>query len=391
MNKLNIYHACLIYCLALVFYTVYSYTQVDLNLTLSAIEIYQEFQSRLIYLGYFNRPLSAFIYVLILIFLFTAYFLFLRRSNVTSSLMKKLVYMLFPFLTIAGLFSYPAFSHDIFNYMFDARIVTLYHLNPYTHKALDFPSDLWTRFMRWTHRTYPYGPLWLIISLPFSYAGMAKFVPTLLLFKLMFIIVYFLNVYFIYMLNRTGTEKTGFRNSAFFALNPLVITETLVSPHNESIMLFFLLISLLFLLKRDSLVKSLVFLTASVFIKFATVTLIPAYFLKDKFKNRTAFLKWLSLFLILPVLYLIIQREAYPWYFIPFIGLASLIPWGKFHHWTIMLSAGLMLRYLPFIYYGTYTDQTAQLTNVLTFLPPAIYLIYYLFNKFPKKAPRRLK
>jgi len=63
------------------------------------------------------------------------------------------------------LFSYPFLSHDLFNYLFDAKIVTFYHQNPYILKALDFPSDPWLRFMHWTHRTYPYGPSFLFLTL----------------------------------------------------------------------------------------------------------------------------------------------------------------------------------------------------------------------------------
>src|SRR3989344_5610697 len=229
--------AILLYGLTLGSLLIYSFSQIDLNLTLSGNPWYQAFQHKLILLGYYERPTSTVIYLLILLLLFAFQMYWLKAAK-KGTLSEKTVWKLSLLSASVLLFSYPAFSHDIFNYIFDTRLLITHHVNPWQFTALDFPLDLWTRFMRWTHRTYPYGPLWLIISLPFSYAGMAKFVPTLLLFKLMFIIVYFLNVYFIYMLNRTGTEKTGFRNSAFFALNPLVITETLVSPHNESIMLF---------------------------------------------------------------------------------------------------------------------------------------------------------
>ena len=40
-------------------FLIYTYTQVDLNLTLSNNTIYQSIQSQLTNIGYFNRPLST--------------------------------------------------------------------------------------------------------------------------------------------------------------------------------------------------------------------------------------------------------------------------------------------------------------------------------------------
>jgi len=55
--------------------TVYSYSQVDLNLTLSTNAFYQKLQQPLLILGYFNRPVSTQILVVLLTGLFLVYFL----------------------------------------------------------------------------------------------------------------------------------------------------------------------------------------------------------------------------------------------------------------------------------------------------------------------------
>src|SRR3989338_10766362 len=188
-------------------FSLYSYSQIDLNLTLSGNRQYQAVQTILINLGYFNRPLSAAIYALLLILMFVFFLWLLKLSTEQNFPIFRLVLVLICLNLIFAFISYPAFSHDFFNYLFDARIVTKYHLNPYQYKALDFPDDLWIRFMHWTHRTYPYGPVWLAATLPFSFIGFQKFVLTLLSFKFLFVLIYSGNLFLIGKI--TALSKQG--------------------------------------------------------------------------------------------------------------------------------------------------------------------------------------
>jgi hypothetical protein len=201
MYRLIIPISIFIYLTLLIFFGIYSYSQIDLNLTLSANGIYQSFQKALIYIGYFNRPYSLIIFLIILSLLYFFYLLFFTLS-VKRIISFKTVCIIVVLSSVILLFSYPAFSHDFFNYMFDARIITKYQLNPYLFRALDFPGDLWTRFMHWTHRTYPYGPLWLVITVPFSFFGFGKFTLTLFNFKLLFAVFHLGNIFLIYKILR---------------------------------------------------------------------------------------------------------------------------------------------------------------------------------------------
>ena len=117
-------------------------------------------------IGYFNRPLSAVLYSVIVISMFTFYILFLKLARV-NLINKKQLWILILITTAILTFSYNAFSYDLFNYIFDAKIVTFYQQNPYIHKALDYLGDPMLSFMHWTHRYYPYGPIWLALTIPF--------------------------------------------------------------------------------------------------------------------------------------------------------------------------------------------------------------------------------
>ena len=207
---------------------LYSFTQVDLNLTLSEISIFQTLQKNFQYIGFFQRTESSIIFSLILIFLFLFYgvFLFLSLKNKISS--KYLFYLVFgTFLLLV--FSYNAFSYDLFNYIFDAKIVTHYQQNPFLAKPSDFVGDEMLNFMRWTHRFYPYGLSWLILTVPLSFIGANIFLTTFFLFKLLAGLSYLGSGYLIYKISQNLFPKNKISNTLFFALNPLVLIEGLIS------------------------------------------------------------------------------------------------------------------------------------------------------------------
>lgn len=286
---------------------------------------------------------------------------------------------------VLAVFSYPAFSHDFFNYMFDARIVTKYFANPYMFKALDFPYDPWIRFMHWTHRTYPYGPLWLILTIPFSLVGAGKFVLTMVNFKILFIIFHLGNVYLIYKI----TQKMIPKNSntvlplCIFALNPLIIIESLISPHNEVVMLFFLLVSIYFLIVQKKNIHAVFFLFLSAAVKFITLIAIPLYFIPSNKLNgkKALFIRALIIVLLIPLAWEIRIREPYPWYFILILGLAALLKINKYLLILISgISCGLLLRYTTYIYTGDYKQYTVMWQNLLFVIPLAVSLIWIIFN-----------
>lgn len=384
-NKINLLLSA--YFLLFVFLTLYSYSQIDLNLTLSGNPVYQSFQKQMILLGYFNRPLSSLIFAVIVLFLFLFYIFILRSVGNKLFTVRKIT--IFLITGIAVLFiSYPAFSHDIFNYMFDARIITKYFSNPYVHSALNFPDDLWTRFMHWTHRTYPYGPVWLLITLPVSLAGLGKFVATLAGFKLLFILFHLGNIYVISKILEKINPKNRIWGVIFYALNPLIIIESLVSPHNEVMMLFFLLLSIYITFIRKNIFAGFISLLLSVGIKFATFTVVPVLIFYKLFSDRIKIRYWVMaifVFMLPSVLLEIIYRQIYPWYFIPLIGVSALLTEHKLIPIIISaVSLSAMLIYLPYLYLGEYTGLTHFWENTLFIIPLVAVLAVLIAKKLRK-------
>ena len=195
----------------------YSFVQVDLGLTLTRTSVITTIQRSFQYIGYFDRPLSTYLYVGILILLFLSYGLALWLAA-KGKLERKLVWKVIIIMTIILALSYNAFSYDLFNYIFDARILTHYHLNPYEYKALDFPADKMLGFMHWTHRTYPYGPAWLILTVPLSFVGMGLFIPTLILFKLLMGGFFLVALFYLEKILNKVSPKDATLGLVFFAV-----------------------------------------------------------------------------------------------------------------------------------------------------------------------------
>src|SRR5690349_5090584 len=98
----------IIYVCILILVFLYSFTQIDLSLTFSRIEPLRHLVSVFQYIGYFNRSLSTFIYILLLVLLFNLYLRFLIMAY-TKQIEKKMVWKLIIFSAVLLAFSYNAF------------------------------------------------------------------------------------------------------------------------------------------------------------------------------------------------------------------------------------------------------------------------------------------
>ena len=118
------------YVVASVILFLYSFTQVDLNLTLSRASVWTGLQKVFLQIGYYERPLSTAIFVSILAAFFLLYWTVIRKAAMGLLSFKQIWILIIAVVAIL-LLSYPAFSYDFFNYMFTAKTVLVYEKNPY--------------------------------------------------------------------------------------------------------------------------------------------------------------------------------------------------------------------------------------------------------------------
>ena len=390
-NDMTKFHKLLFfpYILSLFALFLYSFTQIDLSLTFSRIEALRNIVTSFQYIGYFDRPLSTYLFLFLITVLYIFYFVFLKLSY-KKKLAKKFVWTLLGTATVILAFSYNAFSYDLFNYMFDAKIVTHYGQNPYEHKALDFPGDPMLSFMHWTHRVYPYGPVWLVLTVPLSFIGFNFFLPTFFLFKFLCAGAFFGSLYFIGKIFQKISPENETAGLVFFGLNPFILIESLVSAHIDIVMIFFVLWSFYLLIEKKHFL-SIVLLAISVGIKFATLALLPVYIMVY-FMQRRKSIPWehvflLSIILLLTTVYYATMRTNFqPWYLL--LPLSFTVFLAKRFYILIpvsVISFTALLNYVPFLYTGNWDPPIPQILSNINMASYVIsfvaIVVYYLLIK----------
>lgn len=368
MKKTISFYIIIIFILA-----IFSYAFIDPNLIFLR-PLYSGF-------SFSNREVTTGLY-LILVIVLTAIYLFFIRQYLDKHLQLKQIKRLIFGTVIILFFSYPAMlSYDIFNYIATAKVTFFYKENPYIVMPIEFVGDPLLLFTHAANKTALYGPVWIIITgLPYL-LGFGNFFLTLFLFKFLIIVFYLITLFLIYKLTKSWFSIL------LFALNPLVVIETIVSGHNDIVMMGLTLAAVYFL-KKKKLFIAVVFLLLSIGIKFATVSLIPIFLyliIMSVYKRQINWGKvyyWSACLMFAIFLLSPLREEMYPWYAQWFFIFVCLIPNKiKIVTYSLFLLFGLMLRYVPFMYYGSYNEVTVFLRTILTIVPFALFLVISLFNR----------
>lgn len=357
------------YFITLLSLSLYSYFLIDPDLTFFQTNWWVSFRNVVVTQGYYHRDTSWLIYLVIVIALFLLHYFFVKNYRKVNPIRLAII------TAAVLLFSYPFLSHDFFNYMFDARILTFYHQNPYLHRALDFPNDPWLRFMQWTHRSYPYGPTFLLVSVIPSFLSFGKFVLNFFLFKMTFAFFYLCTVYLL--------QKIGRKWAVILATHPLILIEGLVSSHNDLIGLSLAVVGIFFLYKRK-MVAARIFILLSAGIKYLTIPFIVLS-RNNRRLNQFVFVVFATL-----LIYLSFYVEVQPWYF---LGLFALLPFFENVIGNLnIFFAGLLISYYPYIRLGGW--DTAVKVSMKHYIIGAFLVInfvqYIVFKKMKLRFPRSI-
>lgn len=337
--------------------SVYSYVLVDPNFTLINHPFWEIFRNSAVTIGYYNRLYSWYIYLVLVLLLFIAQYMFLRAWEKYNPIRISII------VAMILLCAYPLLSHDFFNYLFDAKILTFYHKNPYLFRALDFPTDPWVRFMHWTHRTYPYGPSFLIISLIPSFLGVGKLILNYIFFKLFFAFCYVGSVW--------ALSKIQKKYALFFATSPLVLIEGLVNAHNDMVSIFLAFVGIV-LLWQSKKYSSRILFVLSFLTKYISL---PVLFVTRK---RSAWTLFSFIFLHILIFYLGIKYEIQAWYF---LNIFIFIPWYyKYIRSLTPLYIGLLLSYYPYIRLDAWNGPSVQIKHTIILVTLGITVIYLLYT-----------
>lgn len=346
---------------------IYSYGFVDLNLHLTDNPLFLAFQKPLSDLVYHNMTLAGIMYVLLIAALYAWYVKAMTMNNLPW---KKIIVV----GAVILLFSFPAFTYDIFNYMTTASVAYTHRENPYIVMPIEIPNEPGLAYTRAANKIALYGPTWLLLTwIPHTLGG-GMLWQTIISFKLLIATFYILMLLLIYRITK------NIKQVLFFALNPLVLIEVLLSGHNDIVMMVLALLSLGVGLTAKNNWLTVVAWVASVGVKGATVVLFPLIFLTSLDAKKVYIVSFWLMFAVF-VLFAPIREELYPWYAIWFLTFAAVIPITKrsfIHGFTIALCIGLSFRHLPYILTREYGGAGPTLRMVFTLVPSMSYVFWYI-------------
>jgi hypothetical protein len=349
--------AGIIFSITLLVLGVFSYGYIDPHLS-----------KMLPYVAYYHRPLATALFFLILLILFSVYLYFLKHPPKIWVILVAVCILIF---------SYPALTYDLFNYVTTAKVLYTYRENPYEVMPVEIPNEPNLAFTRAANKVALYGPVWLAIAAIPYYLGGGNVWATIFVYKLMNAFIYLAFVYFIYRVTKKMT------NVIFFAINPLVFIEVIMNGHNDIYMMF-LALGGLYLITKSRWVSGLLMLISSWFVKGATLALAPLLIFRTISFERMLVYAYVILatvfFVVAPI-----REELYPWYAVWLVTIASLLSLRSnrfIFGFTIVLSFALELRALPYMWMGYYEGPGPILRTLVTVIPVTAYCIYFsLFRK----------
>ncbi len=406
------------YFVAAMVYTWWSYSLTAPNLVLSTWPPYWQFQTWMWQVFFNNRPLLTYTFAAIITWWWASFAGLLYQLRATQwtipttrgQLLGQAKWLII--LTAPLLLANNALSYDVFNYIFNAKMVMVYQANPHVKVALDFANDEWVRFMHNTHTPAPYGYGWTILSLLPYALGQGKFIVTWGLFRL---------ASWLSWLALAGALWWGLRQLwpkktvptwmvALVLLNPFVVIEIIANSHNDLWMIVPAMMGMVFarLFQRNQgpyrwllLFWSLVFIGCSIFIKLATVALLPAWVLAVTSSSEW----WIAAVPLLMMTPLLTPRsqQFHPWYltwvfsWLPWLGTAPATKLTRQKKWWVwaqtiiltlvsLLAVTSLYRYLPYLWYGEYTPAILGWQKLITWsaIPLAVTLLFlkYLYRLF---------
>lgn len=225
-----------------------------------------------------NYIFWGFVIILLIINFFYLYF-----YKKTHKISFKKILILSIFINLLLSLIWPIATTDIFDYVYNGRILAVFHTSPYLSVYNNFSFDQFYYLLKtmWTFRPTPYGPIFIFISSFFSTIFQNNVLLNIFSLKIFLAIINIINGFLIYKITK---NKICFY---LYAFNPLILFELALNSHNDSLIIMFVLLSFLFFKKATEQIKdrekikkyllSFIFLTFSILTKFISLIFVPFF------------------------------------------------------------------------------------------------------------------
>lgn len=263
-----------------------------------------------------NKILSTLTYLIIFVGITALYLIIVNRKEMFDNIKSILKYV--TVVSVIFLMMLPWTSSDIFYYMGVGELDSVYGQNPYYTTMKEYyeqnKENIEDEILEqgannfWASTTVVYGPIAQLIFKICTIVSLKNINICLLVFKILNLIIHISNCYIIYKI----TRKKIF--SIIYGLNPFILLEFIGNVHNDILLVFFVLLALYFLIKKEKILLSIFFLAIATGIKYFTILLLPIviiYHFRNEEKIGKRFFKCIQYGL----LFLLIFLAEYIFYF----------------------------------------------------------------------------
>ncbi len=178
-------------------------------------------------------------------------------------------------------------SRDALVYAGYGRIIVAHHANPYYVPLSAFPHDPLLQLDDWRDALAAYGPLWLLVCALSTLVADSSVLHYLFFYRIFGLVAHLLNIFLVAtILRKTGRSHTLIvMGTLLYAWNPLVLLESCMGGHNDSVMVSCLLLGILFYVhaEQDRFTHARLYLlpiiafTCAALIKFTAAPVIAFY------------------------------------------------------------------------------------------------------------------
>ncbi len=146
--------------------------------------------------------------------------------------------------------SFPVGSKDPIGYAFFGKVWGTYHANPYLVAPASFPDDPWQPYFQvvWAKSPPPYGPLFLWQALAVDWLARGSLLVALGLYKLIAAGMLAVTVLLTARLLNVSAPAERWRALALLAWNPLLLFESIGTPHNDAVVIMLIVLSAIWML-----------------------------------------------------------------------------------------------------------------------------------------------
>ena len=206
----------------------------------------------------------------------------------------------------------PILAKDLFNYASYGKMITFHGVSPYVHIPAEFHGDPVLPYISWKYAISVYGPFFNYLAALTTLVARQSAIANILAFKLV-AFAFFVGSLFVVdsLARRLFPAKRAFILAAV-ALNPFLIIQLVGGAHNDTMMLFFVLLCFL-LYRHEKPVLALFSVMLAVLVKTtAAFVLLPMLVLFIRQNSRWTLRKYAQGAAVLAATPLVFYRPIWP-------------------------------------------------------------------------------